>query len=309
MGVIHLEAGEVLDTAALKRRGLSPKQVSRLVRQGRLHRVERGIFTTSEPAGILLLRALSHSRDNLVFTGRTAVEIYTGSEITEPVQGLVTTRQSTRSTSRLTLQARRSIRYRTVNGVKVATRLMGVADAEGLTDDALTTFLEAEFAGRQGRAQLEEELSLFRKVPARLRCLIAGASIGADSDAERRVFRELLRRGIHVEQNRQIGGYFFDGVIEEGRVIVEVDGYRFHSAENRETFIRDRWKANYATRRGYRVLRYTGSCVRYHLDEVVEQIIAAVEGLDEELPTEAHPVWSWHETMVRDGSWWQEVAQ
>ncbi|WIM73214.1 hypothetical protein QP028_06560 [Corynebacterium suedekumii] len=41
----------------------------------------------------------------------------------------------------------------------------------------------------------------------------------------------------------------------------------------------------------------------------MEQIIAAVEGLDEELPTEAHPVWSWHETLVRDGSWWQEVAQ
>lgn len=309
MGVIHFEAGEVLDTAALKHRGLSPKQISRLVQQKHLYRVERGIFTTSRPSGELLLRALSHARDNLVFTGRTAVEIYTGSEITEPVQGLVTTRQSTRDTPRLALQARRSIRFRTVNGLKVATRLMAVADAVGLADDALTTFLETEFAGRRGIAQLEEELSLFSKVPTRLRHLIARASIGADSDAERQVFRELRARGIRVDQNQQIGGYFFDGVTEEGRVIVEIDGYRYHSAENRETFIRDRWKANYATRRGYRVLRYTGSCVRYHLDEVVEQIVAAVEGREDELATEAHPVWSWHETLVRDGPWWQEVAQ
>ncbi|WIM71107.1 DUF559 domain-containing protein [Corynebacterium suedekumii] len=299
----------IVDTAMLRDRGLNQKQIERLVRTGRLYRVEQGVFTTSPPEGDLLLRALCHRRPALVFTGRTALELHEGREITLPVQAVVLPGKSLSGPATLTLRRRKAIRFQHVRGLKVTLGAVSVADAEDMSDADLIAHLEDRYAGRAGKIALEAEMGTISRVPARLRHLIARASIGADSDAERQVFRELRARGIRVDQNRQIGGYFFDGVIEEGRVIVEVDGYRFHSAENRETFIRDRWKANYATRRGYRVLRYTGSCVRYHLDEVVEQIIAAVEGLDEELPTEAHPVWSWHETLVRDGSWWQEVAQ
>lgn len=42
---------------------------------------------------------------------------------------------------------------------------------------------------------------------------------------------------------------------------MEIDGYRFHNAFSWESFVKDRWKANLATRHGHRVLRYSGSCV------------------------------------------------
>ncbi|WIM73212.1 type IV toxin-antitoxin system AbiEi family antitoxin domain-containing protein [Corynebacterium suedekumii] len=79
----------IVDTAMLRDRGLNQKQIERLVRTGRLYRVEQGVFTTSPPEGDLLLRALCHRRPALVFTGRTALELHEGREITLPVQAVV----------------------------------------------------------------------------------------------------------------------------------------------------------------------------------------------------------------------------
>ena len=85
---------------------------------------------------------------------------------------------------------------------------------------------------------------------------------------------------------------------------MEIDGYQFHSAESRESFVQDRWKANLATRRGYRVLRYSGSCVRHHLEPVVEQIVATAQGSSAQLVTERLPVWKWHHVFTRGPAWW-----
>ncbi|AJE32003.1 hypothetical protein B842_00735 [Corynebacterium humireducens NBRC 106098 = DSM 45392] len=299
----------VVDSALLRGRGLTQRQIERLVANGHLHRVEQGLFTTRKPEGLLLLQALCHRRPNLVFTGRTALELRRDQPLTLPVQALVPRGRSSNSTPLLQLRRRKEPRFRQVRGLRLALPAVSVADADDLPDGELIAYLESEFAGHQGKRQLEAEVACMPRVPGRFRALVSRASIGADSEAERQVARALSARGLRVEQNVLLGGYYFDILLPTARVIVEIDGFRYHSAERRETFVRDRWKANYATRHGYRVLRYSGSCVRHHPEEIVAQVVAAVEGLAEELDTESTPVWEWHDILTGQPPVNAEMAQ
>lgn len=307
---IAFTADAVLSTAMLRARGLSQRQIEKLVTRGGLHRVEKGVFTTSPPTGRLLMQALQLRRPQLVYTGRTALQLYRGEEPTTPLEGLVLPGKSLGGPATLRLRRRRKIYYREVGGLLLSPPVRAAADClDEVPEQELIVFLEQQYAGRTGRTQLERDLHAVLRVPRRLRNLINRAAIGADSEAERKVFRALRAHGLKVVQNHEIGGYFFDGVLPDARLIVEIDGFRYHSGEARETFVIDRWKANYAVRNGYRVLRYSGSCVKHHLDLVVAQISAAAHDLEEPLFPEVHQVWRWHETLNRDGPWIREVAQ
>lgn len=295
---------QIVDSAALRARGLSQRQIERLVRAGRLHRVEPGVFTTSPPEGKLLLRALVHRRPDLVFTGRTALQLRQRGAITLPVQAVTSVGRSGHSSAKLSLVRRRETRHEEVAGFRVTLRAVAVGDADEVTDAELIAYLEGEFTGHQGKEALAAEVATMLRVPARFHRLVSGAAIGADSEAEREVARALIARGVAIEQNVFIGHYYFDIVLPEAGIIVEIDGYQFHSAESRESFVQDRWKANLATRRGYLVLRYSGSCVRHHLEPVVEQIVATAQGSSAQLVTERLPVWKWHHVFTRGPAWW-----
>ena len=295
---------QIVDSAALRARGLSQRQIERLVRAGRLHRVEPGVFTASPPEGKLLLRALVHRRPDLVFTGRTALQLRQGGAITLPVQAVTSVGRSGHSSAKLSLVRRRETRHEEVAGFRVTLRAVAVGDADEVADAELIAYLEGEFTGHQGKEALAAEVATMLRVPARFHRLVSGAAIGADSEAEREVARALIARGVAIEQNVFIGHYYFDIVLPEAGIIVEIDGYQFHSAESRESFVQDRWKANLATRRGYRVLRYSGSCVRHHLEPVVEQIVATAQGSSVQLVTERLPVWKWHHVFTRGPAWW-----
>ena len=294
----------VLDTAMLRERGLSQRRIETLVHDGRLHRVEQGVFSTSPPEGTVLLSALTHRRPDLVFTGRTALQLRQGREITLPVQAVVPPGRSVNATSKLSLVRRRETRHEEVAGFRVTLRAVAVGDADEVTDAELIAYLEGEFTGHKGKEALAAEVATMLRVPARFHRLVSGAAIGADSEAEREVARALIARGVAIEQNVFIGHYYFDIVLPETGIIVEIDGYQVHSAESRESFVQDRWKANLATRRGYRVLRYSGSCVRHHLEPVVEQIVATAQGSSAQLVTERLPVWKWHHVFTRGPAWW-----
>lgn len=309
MKKFRLEKDAVVDTAMLKANGVSAHHIAVLVQAGQLHRVERGVYTTSPPAGILLLRALAHRRPTLVYSGKTAFELHSEQELTLPLTGRVLYGSSDTGTPLLTLRQSRKLPFESIGELKVVSPVSAVADHLDQDDSELLDFLEKAYRRKEGRQLLERHLEQLPRVSPGLASLLGRAAVGGDSDAERKVFRRLRERGLVVEQNKDIGGYLFDGVIEAAQLIVEIDGYKYHSAESRETFIADRWKANYAVRHGYRVLRYSGSCVEYHLEDVVEQIAAAVNEDPEHLGTEARQVWRWHNTFIRDGPWWAEVAQ
>lgn len=314
MGTSHfrkpLEANRVVSLKLMVDNGVSRNQVRRLVAEGQMFRVERGVFTTSKPEGTLLLQALLLRRPHLIFTGRTAIELLTDAPLTRPIVGIVRPGDSNHSTPLLTVKRRRHCPFREHEGLNIALPAVAVADALGeVGEDKLLDFLESSYATRKGKQKLEQDLRGFARMPGKLKSLLSHAAIGADSVPEKQVFRELRRRGLQVVQNQQIGAYFLDGVLEKAKIIVEIDGFAFHSAEFQDTFVRDRWKQNLAMRQGYRVLRYSGSCVMYHLDKVVEQIVAAADGDPTPLRSESRAVWEWHETYMRDGPLGAGMAQ
>lgn len=82
------------------------------------------------------------------------------------------------------------------------------------------------------------------------------------SEAEQKMHEILRRAGITgwiANYPCRIAGRrrFLDIVFEEQGVVIEIDGYETHSAQNRAQFERDRFTANWLTARGWLVLRFT----------------------------------------------------
>lgn len=299
--------GTVYRTAQLEELGLGRRRRTTMVEEGRLHRVEHGVYTTAPPEGDLLLRALALTRPQLVYSGITAHQIYAGGSITAPAEGLVQRPASYRSTPLINVGQVRVLPFRTVNGHRVVPPAMVAADL-ALTDASQArALLEEHYAGRGGHDQLNADLAQQGRVPVELRKLIASSSIGADSNSERTLFRALKKKGVNLIQNYQLGHYHWDAAIPSARILIELDSFRYHAAladgENERTFIIDRWKANDGARRGWLVLHYTGECVYRHLGHVIDQIMDTIEWqkkrrrrdpLPELLSFELQPPWDWH---------------
>jgi very-short-patch-repair endonuclease len=85
---------------------------------------------------------------------------------------------------------------------------------------------------------------------------LEAASDGARSEAERLLLRLLREAGITGWQtNYPIGPYKVDVAFEAPRVAIEVDGWAFHSGQ--EKFPNDRQRQNYISLMGWQVLRFT----------------------------------------------------
>ena len=91
-----------------------------------------------------------------------------------------------------------------------------------------------------------------------LRALLVGDASPAftRSEAEAR-FLALIRKAqlSEPETNVRVGGYEVDFLWRRERVVVEVDGFAFHSS--RRTFENDRRRDRELTARGFNVLRVT----------------------------------------------------
>jgi very-short-patch-repair endonuclease len=95
------------------------------------------------------------------------------------------------------------------------------------------------------------------------------------SRAERRL-RDLLRAAGAARPlfNEPVLGYVVDAVWPEQRLIVEVDGYTYHS--NRAAFERDRRRDQQLIAAGYRVIRVTWLQLRDRPIETIATIITAL---------------------------------
>lgn len=304
--------GTVYRTAQLKELGIGRRRREELLQQGRLHRVERGVYCTAPAEGDLLLTALAATRPHLVFTGATARQIYDDTTVTVPAQGVVRKPISYLSTQLLQVTQVRALPSRTVRGHRVVPPVAAVRDLLGSRSAEARAFLEKHYAGRNGNATLAADLAGMGRIPTELRALIDTASIASDSKSEQRLARALKARGLTIIQNHQLGFYHWDIAIPAARILIDLDSYRYHAAlgngENEKTFVIDRWKANDGIRRGWTVLHYTGECVYRHLDKVVEQIMATVtwmlngggtgDGIPaERLPFEDRSLFRWHSTV------------
>lgn len=106
----------------------------------------------------------------------------------------------------------------------------------------------------------------------RARMLLRAAEEGTRSVAERLFARLLRRAGITGwKPNQRVLGYEVDFLFEDARVVVEIDGFAYHT--DTVAFQRDRMKQNALVRSRYRVYRYTW----FDLNEYPDRVIAEVQ--------------------------------
>jgi very-short-patch-repair endonuclease len=109
----------------------------------------------------------------------------------------------------------------------------------------------------------------------RARRLLQAASDGARSEAERLLAKLLRAAGITGwRTNYRIGPYCADIVFPRSKIVIEVDGWAFHS--DQEVFQTDRQRQNYLVLTGWQVLRFTWLDLVEYPDRVIAEIRAAI---------------------------------
>jgi very-short-patch-repair endonuclease len=138
-----------------------------------------------------------------------------------------------------------------------------------LMDDALQRRLDLQ---ELWRAQIRNK---GRYGSPRARRLLHAASSGARSEAERILVKLLREAGITGwKTNYPIGPYKGDAAFPVPKIVIEVDGWAFHS--DREVFQTDRKRQNHLTLMGWQVLRFTWLDLAEYPQRVVAQIRAAI---------------------------------
>lgn len=93
------------------------------------------------------------------------------------------------------------------------------------------------------------------------------------TDALRRAFPQ---ERIEVEAAGLVAGrkYRVDIFLPEHALVIEVDGFAYHSSKS--AFQEDRKRQNAIVAAGYRVLRYYNGQIRNEIDAVIEEIAACI---------------------------------
>lgn len=170
---------------------------------------------------------------------------------------------------------------------------MDVVERDGLRVTTLPlTVVEAATRRGGGPKLLDRALQRHTQLPAlwsahlrnkgrhgspAARRLLQAADDGARSEAERVLVRLLRTSGITGwTVNRQIAGYEVDILFRDARVVIEIDGFAFHS--DAETFQRDRSRQNAIALAGYQILRFTWLDLVEYPERVIAEIRRAICG-------------------------------
>nr|WP_120492355.1 type IV toxin-antitoxin system AbiEi family antitoxin domain-containing protein [Corynebacterium lactis] len=282
-------------TADLEQRGIGEHRRQRLVREGKIFRLIRGLYVDKPTPGAVA-DAVVHHYAGSVISGLTAAQLHLDVPLTLPIEAEGRTSASTEtfSISHSRLPSRTTIR-----GLPVVEALWAARGAPAFAMQVL----ENHYSGRNARERLEADMKRMGKVPSWLRDTIKKTPIGSASNLERRVARPLLERGYHVELNRNIGPYCFDIVLPQWRIAIEIDSERYHL--NPDSFISDRWKGNSGAIHGWIILRFTDTCVTLNLKEVLTEIEQAIAWVKRRRPRHdykpgfpaAQQVWTWNRTV------------
>jgi very-short-patch-repair endonuclease len=264
----------VVTAADLAAAGLVRRAVSRRVAQGRLRRLHRGVFLvgplegprTREMAAVL---AVGH---DAAISHRSAAALW---EILPPVDDPIVDVSVTRGHPRHRpgIQVHRTRRlHRSVNaGIPVTTPLRTLVDLAAVSVDAreleraveeaqvrrLVTRRDLEAQGNRFASAVDHEPSLTR------------------SEAERRLLALIRAARLPPPRtNVRVAGYEVDFMWPQHRLVVEVDGFAFHST--RAAFERDRARDRALLAAGYVVLRITWRQLVHEPEVVVAELAAAL---------------------------------
>ncbi|MGI9020362.1 MAG: endonuclease domain-containing protein [Solirubrobacterales bacterium] len=96
------------------------------------------------------------------------------------------------------------------------------------------------------------------------------------SEAERRALALMRRHGLEPETDVEIGPWRVDFLFRDERVVVEVDGYRYHSTPKR--FVEDRRRAADLTARGFALLSLTWDDLGPEAGAAMTKLLKVLEG-------------------------------
>lgn len=272
----------VITLAQARRAGISHEAVRRRLRSGHWRRCSRGVYFVDDRPFTDAARvraAVWGYGANAAASGLAAAWWHELTKFAPEVVEVTVPRNS---------------HGRNRNGCRVRRRDLKRADIvehRGVRVTALPlTVVEAAVMGRGGAklmdTALQRRLGLDdlwrahlrnkgRYGSPRARRLLRAASDGARSAAERLLVRLLREAGITGwRTNYPIGPYKVDVAFPGPKVVIEVDGWAFHS--DQEVFQADRKRQNYLTLMGWHVLRFTWLDLVEYPQRVIAEIRAAI---------------------------------
>lgn len=279
-------------TKMLRAEGIGRRKQARMVRDGELHKVHRGIYVDGKASAENFARALTQSLANVALAGHSATQKHLGQTLTFPLElegprTIKGTNFHVRHTRRATTQI--------VDDIRVVEPLW----AARRSNYERRWLLERCYEGHRGIDKLKCDLAKMKRATGALREALKSYSIGADSVAEKDLANALRRAGFRVQHNVLLAGYRFDLCLEKLGILIEVDGIEVHS--NSKSFVSDRWKSNDGAALGYVVLRFSADCIRYHLKQVMAKIQEIALWIRQGRPRRdktnirSNPVFNWHE--------------
>jgi very-short-patch-repair endonuclease len=260
------------------------------VRRGRqtLHRVHHGVYLWGQPImlpGAHELAAVLACGDGAVISHRSAAVLW---RLVPPFDGDVeVTVVGRHCRSRRGIRVHRSDRldprdqgYR--RGIPIITPARTLIDlaSEAGQDELERAIAEAYALGLVTDEQIEAAVDRApnRNGVARLRGELRreGGPQWTQSEGERRMLKLIRAAGLPAPQTQaRIAGWPADFLWAEQRLIVEVDGYPFHS--HRRAFERDRRRDQAHIAAGYTVIRFTMRQLSEEPLVVITTIVRALE--------------------------------
>jgi very-short-patch-repair endonuclease len=275
----------VVTARDLAHAGLTRKAIDHRVRVGWLTRIHRGIYLVGPleaplsraMAGVLAVgdgAVLSHASAARVWEGSAApgdavVDVLVERRDARNRQGLRVHRvgdldprdTASRQGVPLTTPARTLLDLATELGPHELARAVEQAQLRRLTTDDQLSHLLIRCRSHRGAGPLRRVLDPGRQYTR--------------SQAERRFLELVAAAGLPTPAaNTRVAGHEVDFLWPGERLIVEVDGYAFHSS--RAAFERDRARDVRLQARGYRVLRFTWRQLQGEPEAVVATIAAAL---------------------------------
>jgi very-short-patch-repair endonuclease len=258
----------VVSRAQLLAAGISRGVLTRLIRSGFLHPLHRGVYAVGHTALPLFGReraALLACGRNAVLSGRSALYLWGIVSSPPPTVEVTVGGRHCRTRRGISLHLVEQLDpgdIRTRHGLAVvfpAGALIEFA-AEATPDELGDAVAEARMGKKIRERELEAAVARAgrRRGTAQMRAFLRaeGEPEITRSRAERR-FRALLRDAQLPEPkvNRWIAGLRVDFLWEAEKVILEVDGWKFHG--HRRAFETDRKRDRILSDAGYHVIRIT----------------------------------------------------
>jgi very-short-patch-repair endonuclease len=268
-GVAALAARQhgVITRTQLVRSGVGRDAIDKRLRSGRLHRLHRGVYLLGHPVPppyALELAAVFACSPRSLLSNRDAAYLWrllAASERPTSISVTVVGRNP-RPRAGIRLHRVASIprdEIRTRHGIPLTSPARTLLDLAATSPRDLERALAEAYAKHLVRHA--ELVTLVARHPrhrgvARLRALIEGDPAFTRSEAERHLLALIRKAKLPLpEVNVYLGPYEVDFLWRRERVIVEVDGYAFHSS--RRAFEDDRRRDADLAAHGYRVIRIT----------------------------------------------------